>query len=245
MELASLANGQEYYRFKRERLGDDIEDYSANVTVKLVETVSSRIDPTDYVVLKTHGLLTPELEEMIDNGVILAFSSFRDPRDSILSTLDAGATAREKGLTCWFTGYTEIEQLINPMISQFNITVPWAMNSNVLCIPYYLTVLCQSPVVEILAAHLNYGWVGRFLAETMDGRKASAPEWNKGIADRYIEQLTADQIAFLNEKFAGILPTYDGLLRMRMGALRHSMLCENLLAERDARLAQKLKRVAA
>ncbi len=245
LELSSIANGQEYYSFKDSRLGKDFSGFHANVTADLVESVARQIDPGDYIVLKTHGPFTEEMKDLVESRAVVAFTSFRDPRDTALSTLDAGQSDREKGSSRWFTKFTEVRQLVAPIVRQFNNIVPWVANEQVLSVPYYLIAARQNRVVEVLARHLGYGTLGHRLTQQMDQQKTAVPEWNKGIADRFADELSSEEIRFLNQKFAEILPQYDALLRGKMAELGHRMLCELLVASRERRLERKLSTRAA
>ncbi len=245
LALSSIVNGQEYYAFVHERLGDEIAGFQANISASVIETVASRIDPADYVVLKTHGPFTEEMQDMVENEKVIAFTSFRDPRDTAVSTLDAGASDRKKGSTRWFTKFTDVHQLVTPIIRQFSNIVPWVECPKVFSVPYYMTAARQSTTVELLARHLGYGVLGHRLARQMDSEKTAVPEWNKGIADRFIEALEPDEIEFLNEKFAEVLPRYNEMLRQRMAALGHRMLYEYLVASREERMSAKLREPAA
>ncbi len=240
LEMAALANGEEYYRFRNARLGDDFVDFQPSVTPALVDYVADRIRPNEYIVLKTHNVLTPDLEGMIDSGAVLALTSFRDPRDTVLSTLDAGRSDRERGSTRWFSRFTEVEQLILPVKRQFTRVVPWIRHPKVLAIPYYLTAMRQSTAVAVLAQHLGCGHTSRQVAQSMEARKLTLPEWNKGLADRYIDGLSGSDVRSLNEAFADILPEYDQLLRQTLSAIGHRLFCEWAIAQRDRRLEAKL-----
>lgn len=241
LEIAALANGEEYYRFRTARLGKDFQDFRPSIEPELIHEVSGMIDPKDYIILKTHNVLTPDIEELIDNGSVLAFTSFRDPRDTVLSTLDAGKSDRERGSTRWFTKFTEAEQLVAPVRRQFERVVPWIQNRNVLAIPYYMIAYEQAATVTILARHLGCGAICHHLASAMDVKKSSLPEWNKGLADRYIDILDRKDVQFLNQAFAKVLPVYDRFLRDRMGNHNYNLLCAHLIAEREGRLQSKLE----
>lgn len=243
--MAALANGEEYYQFRNRCLGEEFGGFQPVITRDTVERVAARIGPQEYIVLKTHDILAPELAEMIESGDVLAFTSFRDPRDTVLSTLDAGRSDRERGSDRWFTKFTEVEQLAEPVRRQFHRVVPWINHRKVLAVPYYMTAYRQSLTVEILARHLRCGALGRLVAQSMDIKRSSLPEWNKGLADRYIETLELGDLQFLNEAFADILPEHDRLLRESMSRLKHQFLCEWLIAQRDNRLNASLARLEA
>ncbi len=240
LELAALANGEEYYTFRNARLGDDFVDFQPVVTRETVERVAAEIGPGEFIILKTHGALTPDLVAMIESRDVLAFTSFRDPRDSVLSILDAGQSDRDKGSSRWFTIFTDVEQLAAPVRGQFKRVVPWIEHCKVLAMPYYLTAYRQSSAIEILARHLQCGAYGRQVAVSMEARRSSVPEWNKGLADRYLEEMNAREVRFLNEAFADVLPEHDRLLRDSMSDLKHHIFCEWLIAERDNRMQSKL-----
>ncbi len=239
LELATMANGQEYNSFRDERLGPGFPDFHPEVTRETVDRIARDIAPHEYLILKTHSEFTPEIEELIDSGAVLAFTSFRDPRDTILSTLDAGESDRRKGSRRWFSKFSELDELITPVLRQCNRVLPWLSKDGVLAIPFYLIAMRQETSVRILAKYLRFGFALHTLTQAMLEKRAELPEWNKGVADRYIDELTSDDIFLLNHAFAEVLPAFDGHLREHMAEAGHRLFCEWAISTRDARLAEK------
>ena len=71
-------------------------DFSDEVVERLWTAVERhRVSP---IVVKTHSRLTPAARRLLENGNAIGHCSYRDPREVILSLLDAGDKARQLGL---------------------------------------------------------------------------------------------------------------------------------------------------
>lgn len=53
--------------------------------------------PHRLLAIKTHGAPTPAVRELAEEGLIMGQANFRDPRDTLLSLMDAGDRANRRG----------------------------------------------------------------------------------------------------------------------------------------------------
>lgn len=73
-----------------------VENYFDYIDPALLSAVSDQVAGRD-VVLKTHQVLNPEVAARIDDGLLLAGATIRDPREIALAMVDHGRRSRRIG----------------------------------------------------------------------------------------------------------------------------------------------------
>lgn len=240
IEIAQRVNNEEFYTFKNRVLGEDLPTYIHELSAEFILDVNNAVGEDKLFIIKTHGKLTEDVEALLAQRTVTAFTSFRDPRDTALSTLNVGEKDRAKGVDRWFAQITDIEQLSRAINTQFEDTMKWVNNPYVLAIPYYITAMAQSAGVGLIADFLNAAYLKNVLAADMDAKRTTLPEFNKGILDRFVEEMSAENIAFANDAWAQSIAAYDAALKHVMAQLGYTMAYNHFTQARDTRLTQRL-----
>jgi hypothetical protein len=235
VELRNLIDGSNFYAELRNAIGDAAA-FQAQVNRAMVERLLQKAG-RKTLVIKTHGLLPDDVRELIENGRVRAFTSFRDPRDACRSMLDAGASDRAKGNDRWFASRTRVDELVRPISKQLQDLHTWIACPKVLCMPYYIIANDQDFAVRTLCRHLGYGALGSVMAGVMEAMKTLVPEFHKGEADRFLSDFSPEEIAFLNNVMARQIELYYLTAARKMAELGHRLLHEQLVAKRQAELA--------
>ncbi|NAZ38125.1 hypothetical protein [Rubellimicrobium sp. CFH 75288] len=233
--LRDRVDGTELYAVLRRLLGQNASVFYDHIPLERVQTILEAAGP-ETLIIKTHGPLPDDVRPLLEQGLVKAFTSFRDPRDACRSMLDAGASDRAKGSTRWFASKTRVEDLTGPIAHQYRSLQTWLDCPQVLAIPYYITANHQDAAVRLLCRHLGYGALGRLIAAQMQERRSSVPEFYKGISDRFLSDFSAEEIAFLNGALAPQIAAYERHAAERMARLGHRMLHTHLVALRNAHL---------
>lgn len=235
--LTEFLNRQEFYGFFEKRLGKDADVFANKVDRPMIERMIDAAGGYTLLV-KTHDKLSDEVRELIDGRRVMAFTSFRDPRDSCRSMLDAGIEDRQQGRDRWFATRSKAEELIRPIISHIKAVDSWLDCPQVLALPYYIIANNQDFAVRTLCRHLGLGAYGSLLAGIMQAKKATIPEFHKGVSDRFLTDFPAEEIVMLNKAMAPQIAGYRKVAAERMSALGHRMLHDRLVAMRRAKLAE-------
>lgn len=240
LEIAQQVNGEEFYTFRNRVMGKDFPSFIDTFQEGLLANVAARIPEDRIFVIKTHAELSPALAEAISDRTVRAFTSFRDPRDTALSILNAGEADRKIGNDRYFSAFEKMEQLKAPVQRQARRVQPWIDHPDVLAIPYYLTAMSEATSVGLLAEFLGVGHLRSILAAKMAAKRETLPEFNKGILDRFIDELPADDIRFGNEVWAEAIAAYNTTLETVMARLGHRMSHDYFVGLRDRKLSKKL-----
>lgn len=235
--LRSRVDHDSYYEAMKSALGADSDAFRARLDGDTVRGVLAKAG-RKTLVLKTHGPLTDDVRQMIERGEVRAFTSFRDPRDACKSMLDAGASDRARGVDRWFATKTRADELVRPIAKQISDLGTWLDCPKVFVVPYYITANNQDFAVRSLCRHLGFGALASLVAGIMQADKSSVPEFNRGISDRFLADLSVEDIGMLNTVMAKEIVFYRQLAAERMAALGHRMLHDRLVRMRQTRLAE-------
>ncbi|MCA0873458.1 hypothetical protein LCL97_21720 [Seohaeicola saemankumensis] len=240
LEVVQIVNREEFYTFKDRVLGANTPTFVDKLTAETILEIDEKLAPGQTFVLKTHADLEDEVADLITAGRVKAFTSFRDPRDTALSTLNVGEKDRAKGETRWFAKITEIGQLTNPIQFQWAETRDWVRHPDVLAVPYYVTAMSQSTSVKLLTEFLGMGYLSNTLAADMDAKREKLPEYNKGVLDRFVNELSVEDLKFANDTWADTIAEYNALLEETMTRLGHRMAYTYYTRMRDAKIAERV-----
>lgn len=232
--LRSTIDRDEFYTAHAQCMGD-VPVFHDHVSADLVRAFLEGAGQKTLII-KTHFRLQPDVRELIESGHVRAFSSFRDPRDTCRSMLDAGISDRAKGDMRYFANFSAVNDWVQPIFQQYRNVQTWTDCEKVLAMPYYITANNQDFAVRMLCTHLGYGAYGRILAAVMQEKKQSLPEFNKGISDRFLTDFSTEEIKFLNGAIGKQIVIYQKLAKEKMAKLGHRMLHDRLVAMRRAAL---------
>jgi len=218
-------------------------NYVEQPTDEILDVIGARLPEDGYYVLKTHGELTPRIRTGIESGTIVVLTSFRDPRDCLVSLLDAleKEMAREGRP---FTKQESIKSAVRYTNRAWAAASDWANSDDSLKIPYYLTATDHARVVKLVCEFIG---LGKFTDST--NRRFSREhfprvhEFNKGVADRFLDVLSPGDIATATSSLDRAIHEIDQLTEQWMTRYGYREAYESLHNRREQRLANILDRV--
>lgn len=139
---------------------------------------------------------------LIAKGSIKATYIYRDPRDVILSALDHGRRQRERGRRDSFAPYKTLEDGVKLMRRLYRIYRYWVATPGVLLLRYEDLVENVEREVERLCAYLDITVpeeeVNRIVQSYSTRRtERKMTHFYKGVAGRFRQDLSPDQIAYV------------------------------------------------
>jgi Sulfotransferase domain len=195
-----------------------LTEVNCNIGALSARRISSVLLPSllgNTFVIKAHAAPTPFALRAIRRGGIHPTYIYRDPRDAMLSAMESGRRAAERGRPNAFSPYQEFEPAIQFMLEYLHIWEAWMKVEQALHIRYedlllnydfeaqrlidFLDLDIRPPAfVEILnryrpekggidqkGSHFSHGRIGRF-------RKKFDPGQQQVLAERmtpYLEQM--------------------------------------------------------
>ena len=243
-DVAASINGFPYVEAQdRFFPGMDAVGYVQQPVDSIIEPMLRLLPPKASFVLKTHGRMTPLIASGIQSGSIKALVSFRDPRDALVSMLDAGVSDRENGKERGFDLLRRVDDALRPLKGSWGMARDWAFFPGVLAIPYLLTATNQDFVIRLICTHLRAGHCFSAIRERYAQDKGSKiAEFNKGLADRFLEALTPEEIARVSKDFKNEIAECDALTARWMQAYGFHTLHQAMHERRQKRLDQLVGR---
>jgi len=236
---AAYGNGFGPSEFKKKFLGvgDTARNFVVEPTDDLIDDIERQLPEGKFHVLKTHGKITPKIRSRIRDRSIVAFTSFRDPRDCVLSFMDAGERDRASGGSQAFTDVTTIKTALKRVKFSWETAREWAGCDGVLTIPYYLTVTDKNHCVELICHHIGLGETTRSVQKMFkqEGLVRNS-QYNKGIADRFLTDLPPKRIKRMTLRLEKEIREIDELTN-RMTELGYRLIHKSMHARRERILA--------
>lgn len=164
----------------------------------------------DLIVVKTHSGVTDNLKEYIEQGVIYACASYRDPRDMSLSLIDAGERARSQGVVGGFNRFNSIEDTI-PSISRHIERFQHWIDCGAL--PVYYERLCfdTRSFLESVCQQLSISkkLINKVLLESY---MMQIGQYNKGVSLRYKYDLSSENNKFFLSNFGEFISECEKII---------------------------------
>ncbi len=160
-------------------------------------------------VVKTHCRLNPAINFFTNTKLVKATFISRDPRDVVLSALDHGELARQKGKDLAFATLENVESSIESTCRWLTIWDSWTQCKNALTVRY--EDLVANPVDELkrLVKFLQLDLPTETLESIADAYRPDSLRqnqthrfhFNKGIVGRFREVMTEQEIELCNQRF--------------------------------------------
>ena len=222
-DQAALANGFTHEEGKA-RFFPTVPDFVDEVPDRLVELILSQLPPDKFYVLKTHGRKTAVLASGIKRGDILAFVSFRDPRDTIVSMLERGSRDRAAQIASPFARLANVENAISAASFNFDRLRSWLGCPQVLRIPFLLIAHSQSFAVTLLCTFLGLE------------PPADFSQFVSGKPDRFLRDLPPADIMTLTARLSAEIRDYDAASERLLVPLGFGPMYSAARKERDAEI---------
>lgn len=141
------------------------------------------------VLVKSHGRLTHPIRERIETDRVSVFATYRDPRDAILSSMDAAPIERQAGKSNRMASIQSLDDAINVIRHDYDIFFRWTAFHNVTCISY--DILAEYPTFAInkIAERLGLNVSSAAILEKFSD-PSRIRRFNKGVANRFRNELT-------------------------------------------------------
>jgi hypothetical protein len=207
-----LANGaQDAHQIRqRYRLQGILTEVNCNIGALTPRRITAVMIPSllgNTFVIKAHAALTPYARFMIQRELIRPSYIYRDPRDAMLSVMENGQRALQRGQPNAFSPFAEFEAALHFMVEYLHIWESWMGCRQVLLVQYedllldyetetgklleFLALDRNQPQIQALiekyrpekaqpdqkGIHFSHGKIGRF-------RQKMSPEQQALMADR-------------------------------------------------------------
>ena len=207
--LASGAQDAHQIR-QRYRLQGILTEVNCNIGALTPRRITAVMIPSllgNTFVIKAHAALTPYARFMIQRELIRPSYIYRDPRDAMLSVMENGQRALQRGQPNAFSPFAEFEAALHFMVEYLHIWESWMGCRQVLLVQYedllldyetetgklldFLALDRNQPQIQAViekyrpekaqpdqkGIHFSHGKIGRF-------RQKMSPEQQALMADR-------------------------------------------------------------
>jgi len=153
------------------------------------------------IAVRTHatpGEVSPNLvADLSGGGKLKIQATYRDPRDVVLSLIDAGKDARENGRAA-FAQIDGIDAAIHHLHRSVNIFIAWS-NLRATLFRYDDLAFNMSNTVRRMARDLGVATIPDFVRGYL---AAAFTERNKGIPNRYLAEMSPSDCAKIEAEFS-------------------------------------------
>lgn len=199
---------------ERFRLQDILSEVNCNIGVLSARRLAMVAVPAllgSTFVIKAHSRPTAAFRTLHAVGLIRATYIYRDPRDAMLSAMDYGKRAIQKGRPNAFSYLSDFEQGVDFMMTYVRIWHAWLRERGVLVARYEDLLEDYDKEARRLAAFLGIDLtkpsiaevLGRFRPERAESRQGT--HFFKGRIGRFREAFSTEQQAILAEQFGPYL----------------------------------------
>ena len=180
-----------------------------NFDRETLRRLEEEVSPGGIIVLKTHAPPTDIFRELAAEGRLLGHAIFRDPRDAILSLLDAGWQARQQGRSAFseIDGWVRATKGYEKDLQTFEqwLDVPGIMATHFEEVAFRSESFLRRVAEQIGAKDL----AGLNLPAIVDGVKANAfTQYNRGVPRRHRDELTINETLHLTRRFGRQIELY-------------------------------------
>lgn len=212
-----LANGaQDAHQIRqRYRLQGILTEVNCNIGALTPRRITAVMLPSllgNTFVIKAHAALTPYARFMIQRELIRPSYIYRDPRDAMLSVMENGQRALQRGQPNAFSPFAEFEAALHFMVEYLHIWESWMGCQQVLLAKYEDLLLDYETetgkLMEFLALDRNQPQI---LAVIEKYRPEKAQPDQKGIhfshgkIGRFRQKMSPEQQALMADRLGAYL----------------------------------------
>jgi len=207
-----LANGAQNARQIRERyhLQSILTEVNCNIGALTPRRLIAVMAPSllgNTFVIKAHAAPTPLALQMIQLGMVRATYIYRDPRDAMLSAIENGQRARQRGQPNAFSHLTDFEAALDFTLANARIWEGWMKCSSVLHTRYEDLLANYDAQAGRLITFLGLDQEGGTLNSVVDKYRPGIAQpdqkglhFSQGKIGRFRQKLPEDQREILAEK---------------------------------------------
>jgi hypothetical protein len=161
--------------------------------------------------VKTHAAPTPAVRELVGEGLIMGQANFRDPRDTLLSLLDAGDRANRRGRGA-FVNMRDFQAALGAFESNLAAFEEWVALPGFIATRFDEVAFSGEAFMRRVADQLRLDLpAGLDLGELVRHVHHHAfTQRNKGVPRRHRDELTINQSLFLLQRWGPQLERHAG-----------------------------------
>ncbi|MEQ8651438.1 MAG: hypothetical protein RIC87_03135 [Kiloniellales bacterium] len=202
----------QYKEYRRDILKTNSLDDMASDLNSLFSRVSKQ--PAKPIAFKTHEFFkvdqkplpraAKEFRPLFRSGDAICVGTYRDPRDVCLSFLDHGERDRRAGNTSnHMTKMFSISDTIAATKWQFRNLRFWSKMPNTILFSYEEMTQNTNKCLEIISDKTGLSYdIMKKTNDTISKDKNNIWQYNKGIANRYNNELSSEEIDNINKVFS-------------------------------------------
>jgi hypothetical protein len=176
-------------------------NYLERVTDENIKQILEWLPENSAVVIKTHSAPSPLLLKLLRDGKAFASVTYRDPRDIALSLVDHGARSRETGIPDFADFYKPLDSIDMIKMQVETRLSLWKENENCLFLNYKLIKNSPKVVIEKILQQISISNVDSNRITDKFEDKANVTLYNIGKSNRFLEDMTINEIDVFNETF--------------------------------------------
>ena len=212
-----LANGaQDAHQIRqRYRLQGILTEVNCNIGALTPRRITAVMLPSllgNTFVIKAHAALTPYARFMIQRELIRPSYIYRDPRDAMLSVMENGQRALQRGQPNAFSPFAEFEAALHFMVEYLHIWESWMGCQQVLLVKYEDLLLDYETetgkLMEFLALDRNQLQI-QALIEKYRPEKAQPDQkgihFSHGKIGRFRQKMSPEQQALMADRLGAYL----------------------------------------
>ncbi len=170
-----MANGARDAHHIRQRyhLQGILTEVNCNIGALTARRITMALLPSvlgNTYVIKAHSALTPYARFMIQRGLIRPSYIYRDPRDAMLSVMENGQRANQRGHPNAFSPFAQFEAALDFMVGYLRVWDTWMDCQQTLLVRYEDLLLDYDAEAERLLQFLG-----------LDGKRSQV----QGVIERY------------------------------------------------------------
>ena len=212
--LASGAQDAHQIR-QRYRLQGILTEVNCNIGALTPRRITAVMIPSllgNTFVIKAHAALTPYARFMIQRELIRPSYIYRDPRDAMLSVMENGQRALQRGQPNAFSPFAEFEAALHFMVEYLHIWESWMGCRQVLLVKYEDLLLDYETetgkLMEFLALDRNQLQI-QALIEKYRPEKAQPDQkgihFSHGKIGRFRQKMSPEQQALMADRLGAYL----------------------------------------
>lgn len=172
---------------------------------RLLERLDALVPQHEILVVKTHSAPTQMVRDMARDGRLMCQAVFRDPRDNVLSLVDAGVRARAKGGGA-FSGIADLDTAIGACTRAFEVFEQWGEVAGVVTAIYDEVAFRSEAFLHRLVQQLGYDTVEVNLdAVCAKAKQGRFTQFNRGVARRHRHDLSTNGCLLLTARFSDVI----------------------------------------
>jgi hypothetical protein len=215
-DLVTATGGQDARQIRRRyHLENILTEVNCNIgalTSRRLVAVSIPALTGNTFTIKAHAGPTPAALNLIQHDLIHPTYIYRDPRDAMLSAMDNGQRAREKGRNNAFSHLVDFETAVDFMLDYLRIWEAWMECELALHVRYENLLTDYESEVGRLLEYLKIETQDSAVQDVIDNyrpRQAQSGQkglhFSKGKIGRFRQRMTIEQQELMVKKFSTYL----------------------------------------